>query len=101
MMDTEKIDDDGLLPIFAHDHPEAQVMRWSNTELRAIKEYARRCIAAKAVQANDIKAQRDELLAALKIMTPLVRLKYGNLDKDVFAEVEKSEAIIAKCEAQS
>lgn len=40
--------DDGLLPIDANDHPDCRVMYWSEQELRAIKDYARRCIAAQS-----------------------------------------------------
>lgn len=36
----------GLLPIGPHDHPEPQTMVWSDLELRAIKAYAGRCVAA-------------------------------------------------------
>lgn len=35
-----------LLPINPADHPECMVMRWSEMEIRAIKEYAARCIDA-------------------------------------------------------
>lgn len=40
-------------------------------------------------------AQRDSLLEALKVMTSLVRIKYGNLDADVYKEIEKADAAIA------
>ena len=36
----------GLLPITPHDHPEPQTMVWSRLELRAIRSYASRCVAA-------------------------------------------------------
>lgn len=38
----------------------------------------------------------DDLLEALAVMTGLVRLKYGNLDADVWGEVAKAEEAIAK-----
>lgn len=37
-----------------------------------------------------------ELLEALDVMTCLCRLKYGNLDEDVYAEILKAEAAIRK-----
>jgi hypothetical protein len=45
-------------------------------------------------------AAAPELLAALKIMTPLVRLKYGNLDSEVYLQTEKALAAIAKAEGR-
>ncbi len=36
----------------------------------------------------------DELVKQLSIMTSLCRIKYGNLDADVYAEIEKSETLI-------
>lgn len=38
----------------------------------------------------------DDLVSALRIMTALVRLKYGNLDAEVDAEVAKALAALAK-----
>jgi hypothetical protein len=38
------------------------------------------------------------LLESLKIMTALCRLKYGNLDADVYAQIEKAEALIQNAE---
>lgn len=42
-----------------------------------------------------------KLVAALGIMTALCRIKYGNLDPDVYAEIEKSEALLAEIEKQA
>jgi len=36
----------------------------------------------------------DKLVKQLSLMTYLVRLKYGNLDKDVYAQIEESENLI-------
>lgn len=33
-----------LLPIGTHDHPEPNVMRWSELEIAAIRSYAQRCV---------------------------------------------------------
>lgn len=41
-------------------------------------------------------AAAPELLTQLEIMTALCRIKYGNLDKDVYAQIEKSETLIKK-----
>lgn len=41
-----------------------------------------------------------ELLKQLGTMTFLVRLKYGNLDADVYAEILRSEAVLAKAEGR-
>lgn len=35
-----------LLPIGPHDHPEPRTMVWTELELRAIRDYAARCVAA-------------------------------------------------------
>ena len=35
-----------LLPIGPHDHPEPRTMTWTQVELRAIRDYAARCVAA-------------------------------------------------------
>lgn len=35
-----------------------------------------------------------ELIRQLGLMTNLVRLKYGNLDKDIYSEIEKSEKLL-------
>ena len=37
-----------------------------------------------------------ELLEALEIMTSLCRIKYGNLDKDIYEEILKAESAINK-----
>lgn len=39
-------DANGILPIGPHDHPEPMTMTWSETELRAIRAYAARCVGA-------------------------------------------------------
>lgn len=41
-----------------------------------------------------------QLLEALEVMTALCRLKYGNLDKEVFAEIEKAELAIAAAKGE-
>jgi len=41
-------------------------------------------------------AAAPELLGALRVMTSLCRIKYGNLDKEVYEEILKSEAAIKK-----
>jgi hypothetical protein len=42
--------------------------------------------------------EREELLNLLRGMTTLTKLKYGNLDKDVFLLIEKAENFIKKAE---
>jgi len=37
-----------------------------------------------------------EILNVLTTMTTLTRLKYGNLNADVYKEIEKAEKIISK-----
>ncbi len=44
---------------------------------------------------NIMRNAAHQLLESLEIMTQLVRLKYGNLDKEVYAEILKAEAAIA------
>jgi hypothetical protein len=44
--------------------------------------------------------QRDALLKSLSLMAILCRLKYGNLDADVYAEIEKSEQLIKQAKGQ-
>lgn len=41
-----------------------------------------------------------DLFEQLAIMTSLVRIKYGNLDKDVYAQIEKAEALLTKASGQ-
>lgn len=41
-----------------------------------------------------LMAASPELLKKLKFMTALVRLKYGNRDKEIFKEIEESESLI-------
>lgn len=43
---TASAAESGLLPIGPRDHPEPRTMVWSDTELRAIRDYAARCMAA-------------------------------------------------------
>lgn len=49
-----------------------------------------------AEQLTALSSQRDELATSLSLMTSLCRLKYGNLNKDVYAEIEKAESLVAK-----
>lgn len=46
------------------------------------------------LQLDDLTLKNSRLLEALEVMTSLVRIKYGNLDADVYAEIKKSEALI-------
>lgn len=41
-----------------------------------------------------------ELLEALEAMTSLCALKYGNLNADVYAEIEKAKTVIAKARGE-
>ena len=45
---------------------------------------------------SKIEQAAPELLEALRIMTSLCRIKYGNLDKDVYDEILKAEETIEK-----
>lgn len=45
-------------------------------------------------------ASAPELLEALKVTTSLCRLKYGNLDAEVYNEILRIESIIAKAEGK-
>jgi hypothetical protein len=36
----------GLLPLSPHDHPDPQMMVWSEQEIQAIRRYAAACVAA-------------------------------------------------------
>lgn len=63
--------------------------------------------AAARAQAEAARAERDrraacfdDLLAALVSMVGLVRLKYGNLDADIWGEVVKAEEAIAKAKGE-
>lgn len=38
----------------------------------------------------------DELAESLETMTALCALKYGNIDADVYAEIEKANALVGK-----
>lgn len=58
-------DTDGLLPLRPIDHPDCQVMLWSEQELRAIKGYTKRCIAALPQRVTEqdavVKAWKDAI----------------------------------------
>jgi CheY-specific phosphatase CheX len=42
----------------------------------------------------------DEMYEALKTMTALVRLKYGNLDKNVWERIQEVENLLARIEGE-
>lgn len=46
-------------------------------------------------------AAAPELLDKLRTMTSLVRLDYGNLDADVWQEIQETEALIAKATGET
>ena len=37
-----------------------------------------------------------DIIRSMNVMTQLARLKYGNLDKDVYSEIEKAEILCNK-----
>lgn len=45
---------------------------------------------------DDHKKQVSELTDSLRVMTSLTKVKYGNLDKDIFSAIEKSESLISR-----
>lgn len=47
-----------------------------------------------------LRKQRDQLAEALRVMTELCAIKYGNLDADVWAEIEKARAALAAIEEE-
>lgn len=47
-------------------------------------------------EVRELREEKAALWRSLAIMTDLCRLKYGNLDREVYAEIEKAEEIIAK-----
>lgn len=46
-------------------------------------------------------AAAPDLLEALAVMTDLCAIKYGNLDAEVWSEIKKARAAIAKATGQS
>ncbi len=46
--------------------------------------------------ADHAAEELSEALESLATMTTLCRLKYGNLDPEVYAEIEKSESLLGK-----
>lgn len=46
---------------------------------------------------RQLAEQRVELWGALKVMTGLCQIKYGNIDADVWREIQKARAILEKC----
>jgi len=52
--------------------------------------------AMPSAEVAQLLAAASELLESLAVMTSLCRLKYGNLDEDVYAEILKAEAAIRK-----
>ena len=70
------------------------------------EKYTVGCAYGRTKEEAEANAQRivkavnmhDELIEKLKLMTSLCRLKYGNLDKEVYDEIEKSELLLKKAE---
>lgn len=56
---------------------------------------------AEGLKRAHVMAAAPDLLESLKVMTAFCRLKYGNLDPDVYAEIQKAEAICAKAEGKT
>ncbi len=87
---------DGLLPLHPIDHPDCQVMIWSEQEIAAIKDYAKRCIAALPQRVTEQDALSsiesrlaDENISEIHIYKDLQHLKVifsgdylGLYDKD-------------------
>lgn len=82
--------DEGLLPIHAADHPDCQVMYWSEQELRAIKDYAKRCIAATSPRITEqdaaVKAWED---AIARLSKGRENLHPDDIAVDRFSELMK------------
>jgi hypothetical protein len=47
-----------------------------------------------------LKSINEELLAMVKIMTALTKIKYGNLDEPIWKKIQESESLIAKAEGK-
>lgn len=58
------------------------------------------CKQERAEQIATLACAAPLLLEALEVMTDLVRIKYGNLDADVYAEIKKSEALIKSAKGE-
>jgi hypothetical protein len=61
------VPDGWVLPIGPHDHPDPHVMVWSETELRSIRAYAARCVAAMLASAPQAPQQADRAMQALRV----------------------------------
>lgn len=62
---------DELLPLHPIDHPDCQVMLWSEQEIAAIKDYAKRCIAAlpdRVTEQDALQKLRVEVAEAINIL---------------------------------
>jgi hypothetical protein len=46
-------------------------------------------------------AAAPEMLEALRVMTALTRLRFGNSDADVYGQIQKAEAAISKAEGRT
>ena len=62
-------------------------------KIEAALEEAEKTLGLCAEKITLLETQKSELL---EVMTALCRLKYGNLNPEVYAEIEKAEAAIAK-----
>jgi len=45
---------------------------------------------------NQAQKHHTELLKSLQVMTGLCKLRYGNKDQDVYAQIQKTERLIDK-----
>ena len=81
-----------LLPIGPHDHPEPRTMMWTQVELRAIRDYAARCVAAERERlAADIKVLS---LAAGAVSTALDELVGACMDDFMDPKVPSRRALM-------
>lgn len=69
-------------------------------EQAATKDAARAKADADSAERDRRADCYDDLLDALGAMVCLVRLKYGNLDADIWGEVVKAEEAIAKAKGE-
>lgn len=93
MQEIEKL----LLPIEPNDHPDCHVMYWMNSEISAIKEYAKKCINPLLEELETLRAENAKLIAeleALNSLTAQMRTHIADLTNEVNEYKAEREAMM-------
>jgi len=78
-------------PVGGREAPIGRKQEWKTSTFEVEDNSAARIAA--------LEAERDELRRSLNIMTELTALKYGNLEADIWAEIERARAVLAEVQS--